>query len=218
MSAWACIAARNEAETIGVLVERLGRRGLPVVVVDDGSSDGTDLMAAAAGASVIRHEYGQGIGPSCMSAWRHALRNGARAIVQLDAGGSHSPDSAEGLLNMLGNDPRTMVIGSRFLHGSRYTGRPWRRTMSRLASAMCNARTGLRLSDWTSGYRAFSAHAAAGLLRPYPARMHGWQIDVLGQAIKMGYTVLEVPVSYRAGRSSFRLSTALEAVGAWRRL
>jgi len=48
--------------------------------------------------------------------------------------------------------------------------------------------------------------------------MHGWQIDVLGQAIKMGYTVLEVPVSYRAGRSSFRLSTALEAVGAWRRL
>lgn len=218
MNAWACIAARNEAETIGVLVGRLIRRGLPVVVVDDGSSDGTDLMAKTAGASVIRHEYSQGIGPSLMNAWRHALQNGARAIVQLDAGGSHSPYYVRELLSMLGNDPRTMVIGSRFLRGSSYIGRPWRQAMSRLASAMCNARTGLRLSDWTSGYRAFSAHAAAGLLREYPAKMHGWQIDVLGQAIKMGYAVLEVPISYRAGQSSFRLSTALEAFRAWRRL
>ncbi len=215
MNAWACIAARNEHLTIYGLVRDLRNRGLQVAVVDDGSGDATGALARGAGAYVIMHNEALGIGPSLMDAWRHALINGADRIVQIDAGGSHSPIHAWELLN----NPADLMIGSRFLHGSLYEGRPWRKWLSRLASAMCNLKTGGQLSDWTSGYRAFSAEAAWYLLgAQFAARMHGWQIEVLGWALAAQFSIAEAPITYRAGESSFRLSTALEAFRAWRAL
>ncbi len=215
MNAWACITTFNEWETIFELVLRLRERGLSVVVSDAASADNTVGMARMAGAHVIEHQERVGIGPALMDAWRYALEQGADRIVQLDAGGSHSPIHVHELLM----NPADLVIGSRFLHGSYYGGRPWRAALSRLASAACNLKTGARLTDWTSGYRAFSAKAAWDLLSwRYGGAGHAWQIEVAHTALLDGLTIAEVPITYHAGESSFSWRSALEAFRVWRRL
>jgi hypothetical protein len=151
-----------------------------------------------------------------LKAWSFALTHGADRIVQMDAGGSHIAIES---LSLLANGSQ-LVIGSRFLPDSRYYGRPWRALMSRAASFACSAKAGCRLTDWTSGFRAFTSDAIAYLLNfcDYKARMHGWQIEVLGKAIRSGMSIAEMPITYRAGESSFDLSVAREAFRAWRRL
>jgi dolichol-phosphate mannosyltransferase len=219
MTLGACITARNEAESIGALVKRLRADGFRVFVTDDGSSDGTGLLAEDSGATVQRHDISQGIAAGLMAAWRMALAAGCTRVVQLDAGGSHRSQDADGLLAALAPG-WSVVVGSRFACGGRYTGGSWRRMQgSRVAARMCNLVTGARLTDWTSGYRAFTATALGRLLQePYTCRMHGWQIETLAAALRWGMTVAERPITYAAGASSFNRRVAWEALRAWRRL
>jgi hypothetical protein len=155
-----------------------------------------------------------------LKAWSFALAHGAEMIVQLDAGGSHDPADAFNLSIQSRLTDADVVVGSRFLGRSRYTGRPWRALMSKMAALACSAKAGHWLTDWTSGFRAFTGDAIAYLLNfcDYEAKMHGWQIEVLGKAIKSGMSIAEVPIIYRAGESSFDLSVAREAFRIWRRL
>lgn len=217
---WVCVAAKNEAETIGGLVRRLTVLGLNVVVTDDGSDDETYYEATRAGAYLARHSRCRGIAQSVMDAWGVALDLGAEWIVQMDAGGSHEPGHALALAQCLQRREVDVLIGSRFLLHSRYYGRPWRALMSRLASLACSIKVGHWLTDWTSGLRAFRASAVDYLLNfcEYEARMHGWQIEVLAKAIKAGMAVDDLPIAYTAGESSFDLSVAREAFQIWRRL
>lgn len=206
----ACITARNEVETIGQLVHSLVDLGYEVFVVDDGSTDATGDMAWRCGAQVIRHQESQGIGPSLMDAWRAALKAGCEAVVQLDAGGSHLPEAAPRLITELVR--ADVVIGSRFWGDLDYRGPRWRRWGSKLATWLCNL-AGTEFTDWTSGYRAFSRKAIEKLLEhDYKAKMHGWQMEVLWRAVENGLVVSEVPITYRAGRSSLSLRVILEAL------
>lgn len=211
----ACIAARNEIGNIAPLIWMLREQGFDVLVVNDGSTDGTAMRARHAGARVWSHNPAQGIAWSQLQAWSTALADGAQIIVQLDAGESHSPADAKALTYALAG--ADVVVGSRFMRGGAYIGGP-RRYLSKLATAMCNARFHMHLTDWTSGYRAFTAEAATRLLsHGYKARMHGWQIEVLVRALQDGLRIAEVPITYNAGRSSFKASTAMEALGVWLR-
>lgn len=218
MSTAAVITTLNEAATIGPLVERLlALKCWPVIVIDDGSTDGTPMQARTAGAMVACNPSREGIGPSLHRAWRLALFCGAERMVQLDAGGSHDAADVPRLLAAL-DAGADMVIGSRFRRGSRYLGGPWHRPiLSRLAAWACNlAQPGAQHTDWTSGYRAFTAAALRTLYaQPTHARMHGWQLEVLAHAGAAGLRIAEVPITYRAGRSSFGLKVAGEALLAW---
>jgi len=229
MTTAAIITTRNEAATIGALVRALLPR-YQVIVIDDASEDDTYNVALNAGAEEWwPHPIRMGIGPSLMEGWRWALVRGANSVVQLDAGGSHDPAEAGALLERLTLEPVhhrrfstdfDMVIGSRFLPGSRYIGNRKRAFMSRLAAHMCNNRqVNPRFTDWTSGYRAFNRKALTALLEAsYTTTMHSWQIEVLREAIRMDLRIGEVPITYRAGRSSFNRAIARDAVGVWRTL
>lgn len=210
----ACIAAKDEEATIVQLISGLRQFGFAAIVVNDGSIDGTGQLAAGAGALVIENQSPTGIAAAYNSAWRAALSAGSDRILQLDAGGSHSPLDA---VDMLQADC-DMVIGSRFMSGASYIGSPTRAAMSRLAAVMCNAVTlGAKYSDWTSGFRLFKADALRRLVdAPYYAKMHGWQIEVLYHAHRSGMTIAETPIMYIAGRSSFNFSVAREAFNVWR--
>jgi len=211
---WVCITAKDEAETIGPLVEQLLAGQHNVLVVDDGSRDDTGTLARRAGALEMRHGKSEGIGPSLMEAWSYVKRRqGAERIVQLDAGGSHDPADLAGLLAVEAD----LVIGSRFVPGGQYHGRQWRAGCSRLASLVLNlSQRGPWIHDWSSGYRVFSRAAVERLLAcRYTATMHGWQIEVLGRARQYGLSVAEAPISYRAGRSSLRWSTVHETILIW---
>lgn len=216
MTIAAVVTTLNEQHSIASLVAALRRHVDSVIVVDDASSDNTVHNARQMGALVIEHASRTGIGPSLMEGWRSALGNGANTVIQIDAGGSHDPDAVHLLLAALSN--ADMVIGSRFCDGAMYIGNPRRRFLSKLAAHMCNNRQGLpRFSDWTSGYRAFTRTAIDVLLDDgeYRATMHGWQIEVLRKAIRHKLTVVEVPITYRAGRSSFNRQIAREAFQVW---
>jgi len=207
------IPALNEVGTIGMLVAAAKQFG-PVIVVDDGSGDGTGKLAWAAGADVIRHATSEGIGRSIRDGWRAALKCGAERVVVMDAGGSHA---APEMWRLLGGNAE-LVIGSRFLSQSLYLGGSWwKRLGSRLVGLLCNlAQGGLWIRDWSSGYRVYSASIVKELLKlNYRAKMHAWQIEVLARARELGMTVQEVPISYWAGRSSLTLGGMLEIVMVW---
>lgn len=152
--------------------------------------------------------FGGGIGPSLVWAWDQALKQGADRIVQIDPG-SHNPFSISRFLNR----DTDICVGSRFLPTSEYKGRRWRSHASRAYSRFQNHRSGQHLTDWTSGYRSFSADCLATLVHcHFTAKMHGWQAEVLHRALTLGFTVEEIPIRYVAGDSSMNWKHALEAV------
>ena len=209
---WIVIPARNETETIGWLVADASRFGT-VLVIDDGSRDETRRKAANAGAVILHHASSWGIGPSIMDGWRLALDNGAERIVVMDAGGSHRPADIPVLLASKAD----IVVGSRFAPGGRYHGRPWRRVCSQIMALLCNlSQSGKWLHDWSSGFRVYSASAVRQLLaQRYEARMHVWQIEVLGWARFLHLSIEEAPITYVAGQSSLSLSGVREAAVVW---
>lgn len=218
MATLICITTYNEADTIGPLVRRFVSVGWSVCVADGGSTDGTASAALNAGATVLSGLKREGIGPCLMRAWRYALDNGFTGVIQIDAGGSHNPDDVLAIIMAAGS--ADMVIGSRFMPGATYDnthGKPLRPFMSRLAAHLMNfAQMGARYTDWTSGYRYFSAPLLKRLLlKRYHTEMHTWQIEVLAHAGEMGFKIVEVPINYTAGRSSFNRKIAHEAFLTW---
>ena len=197
----AVITALNEQDTIGGLVRDLIRQGLDVCVVNDGSTDETEWQARSNGAHIIHHDTPHGIGCSLLGAWRYAIDSGWEYTIQMDAGGSHEPQYANSMIN----NPKDIVIGSRFWDRWQYIGGSWWRKLgSRITSAALNFATHQHITDWTSGYRCFSRKALQTLVDvPYTTNMHTWQIEVLYAALRNGLTVAEAPITYRAGRSTF---------------
>jgi dolichol-phosphate mannosyltransferase len=208
---YVAVTTLNEARTIAALIRTCRAQGWAVIVADAASTDGTAAIARRAGATVL--DVGRcPIGPALMAAWHVALDAGAERVLQMDAGGSHDPLDGRRLLASHGD----LVIGSRFVPGARYFGRPWRRVGSRAAGVACMLRTGVPLHDWTSGFRAFTPEALqVALAGGYRAMMHGWQIEVLVRVLRVGLTVYEVPIQYRAGRSSFGWREVREACRVW---
>jgi len=219
---YAVITAKDEADTIGGIVVALRGMKIYPIVINDGSRDDTGFIAEECGAVVIDHEKPHGIAQSLLEAWRVAYNMRADRIIQLDAGGSHNPLEIPRLLDALdGND---IVVGSRFLPESSYDGRSWRAKGSRLAAKMMNfaatgARYKLNLTDWTSGYRVFTREALNKLLhRAYYERMHPWQLEVLVEAAMMRMRINEAPITYKAGKSSFKLDMLDGAIRQWLRM
>ena len=205
----AVITALNEAETIGKLVKTLQMQGLAVCVVDDGSTDWTGTIAESYKAHVIRHETPQGIGKSLVEAWRYAISQGWEYTVQIDAGGSHSPND---LLSRGVVPYHDIVVGSRFSIRSQYIGGSWwRKFGSKAVAWFCNFSTHAHITDWTSGYRVFSRKALEVLSNVhYITNMHTWQIEVLHAALQKRLTIAEAPITYRAGNSSLKLKTLFD--------
>lgn len=209
----ACIAARNEAETISHLIQALQRLEFQVFVVDDASEDATRHIAVSAGAQVATNEQRLGIAGSYMKAWKMALAASCDRILQIDAGGSHFWYNCLAMLE----DESNVVIGGRFMPGARYIGNPVRAMLSCLAAIMCNRVVpGANYCDWTSGYRLFNADALCTLAsKPYKAKMHAWQIEVLYYAHILGMSISQRPITYVAGNSSFNFSASREAFSTW---
>ncbi len=164
-------AYREEAAIAGVIEEiRAFDPAIDVVVVDDGSPDGTAAAASRAGAAVVRLPFNLGIGATVQTGFRYALEHGYDTAVRLDGDGQHDPAELPALLEALGRGDADVVTGSRFvgIDGdyrpplARRIGITW---FARLVSLL----TGQRVTDTTSGFQALNRKGIALFARDYPS-------------------------------------------------
>jgi glycosyltransferase involved in cell wall biosynthesis len=192
------IPAHNEREALpGVIHEvRTAQPGAEIVVVDDGSTDGTAGLARRHGADhVIVLPYNSGVGAALRAGLLYARRRGARAVVQCDADGQHPANAIAELVAGLG--AADIVIGARFTPGTRYRARGPRALAMRLLAAIMSRLHRTKLTDATSGFRAFGPRAIAVLSRELPAQYLGDTIEALTIAKRARLAVRQVPVQMR---------------------
>ena len=186
----AVIPARDAAGTVGDVVRSL-RAKFPeseVVVVDDGSSDGTGASAEEAGAVVVKHEVNQGKGAALQSGFDEALRRGADAVLALDADGQHDVEAAPGLIAALADSD--LVIGSR---EADRTGMPWlRRKTNDVTTWWTSYLAGQRIPDSQSGYRAIKAPVLRAV-HPVSRRFE-YESEFLVRAARQGFRIGQAPI------------------------
>lgn len=188
----AIIPAHNEERFIGSVVLMTRRFADMVIVVDDGSSDATAEVAAAAGARVLRHQQNQGKAQALNTAFQAARETTAQVVVTLDADGQHRPDELETVVAPVLRGEADVVIGSRYLAHTCQVPRH-RVWGHRFFNWLTQTTSGVRATDSQSGYRAFSPRAVSY------ADFHsqGFSVEAEMQFIagQQALRVVEVPVN-----------------------
>ena len=168
----AIVPALNEAGSIAQTVADIQQyaTAFDVVVLDDGSTDATAAIAAAAGARVVSLPFNVGIGGAMQCGYMYAAEHGYEVAVQVDGDGQHDARDIPRLLAALGEEPRVdMVTGSRFLgQEGGYRSSALRRVGIRLFAAIISLITGQRVTDPTSGFRISTRRAIELFARDYP--------------------------------------------------
>ncbi len=198
---------------------------LDVVVVDDGSSDSTSEIASCGGASVLRLPYNLGVGAAVRTGLRYAVDCDYDRVVIVDADGQHDAAGIASLFGVL-DSGADVAVGSRFGVGSPdYEVSALRRAGMRTLAMVVNRITRLRLSDVTSGFRAFDRNAVGLLATEYPAEFLADTVEVLLKCHAAGFSIVEVPIAMRprsegvASSRSFKLGMnylrLLIGIGSW---
>ena len=182
----------EEAAAIGGVVAVARAHG-PVLVVDDGSRDGSDEVALAAGAEVLRHPRRLGKAQALLTGVAAARRRGAALVVTLDGDGQHDPDSIPALLEAARTQDRTVIVGNRFEGVGALPA--MRRNAIRVASFFASWTSGLPLCDTQSGFRVYPIKLFEGVR----TRRGGFvfETEILLDAASQGWAVEEVPVGAR---------------------
>lgn len=187
------VPAYNEELTIGSVVALAKKYG-DVLVVDDGSMDRTSEIAREAGAVVIRHERNMGKGGALKTAFEYAIEKGYDVVVTIDADGQHNPDEIPLLLDPIIKGEADLVIGSRYLSGSKKEIPLYRR----FGLWVLNKSTKVAASvdvDSQSGFRAMNRKA----LERLDLNSDGYSIetDMVVKASERGIRLMEVPIGVR---------------------
>lgn len=205
------IPALNEERSVGSVIEAVRKEqpAATVVVVDDGSTDRTAIVARQSGADVLSLPFNVGVGGAMRAAFLYALEVGADAVVQVDGDGQHDPAAIERLLNQL--DDASVVIGARFAGAGSYRVRgPRAWAMKALALGLSRV-TKSQLTDTTSGFRASDRQAIELFARHYPAEYLGDTVESLVIAVRAGLRVKQVPVEMWERQAGVPSQTPLKA-------
>jgi len=214
----------NEAATIENVLERV-RKALPeasVLVVDDGSPDGTAKIAVDLGersgkVEVLSRPTKMGLGSAYRDGFAWGLERGYDAFVEMDSDFSHDPDSLPDIVAPL-EEGYEVCIGSRYVAGGSIPN--WslpRRLLSRGGNIYADLALGLKVKDCTAGFRAYAASVLERIdLSTVRAESYGFQIEMTYRAIKSGARVKEVPIRFvdrELGTSKMSTYTVVEALG-----
>jgi glycosyltransferase involved in cell wall biosynthesis len=202
----------NERATLETLLQRV--LAVPVdkevLVVDDGSRDGTARAACEAGVPVLRHAVNLGVGGALQTGFRWAWEHGYDIAVQLDADGQHDPAYLPALLAPVREGRCDVAIGSRFVAATGYRA-PWSRRLGMLMfSGVVRLALGRPISDTTSGFRAYNRAVMRVCQYDFPKDFP--DAPLLISLARRGFRIDEVPVVMRerkAGQSFYTLGKQL---------
>lgn len=214
----AIVPARNEAGAIGRVVAeiRASDPGLDVVVIDDGSTDATAELAAAAGAAVVRLPFNLGIGGAVQTGFMYALAHDYELAVRLDGDGQHDPAELPKLIEPILRGEADIVVGSRFAPAlsddqSRDAYRPplARRAGIRFFAGLVSLLVRQRVTDTTSGFQALNRNGIRLFAADYP---HDYpEVEATVMVIRHRLRLLEVPVLMREREHGSSSITALRS-------
>ena len=226
---WLVLPTFNEAENLervvasasSVLAE-CSPEGFRILVVDDGSPDGTGAIADRLAAEneqieVLHRDSREGLGPAYLAGFAHALAGGAGYVFEMDSDLSHDPADLARLLAAVRDEGADVALGSRYVDGGGVSDwGPLRRFVSRGGSVYAQLVLGLSVRDLTGGFKCFRAGALAALdLQSVRSRGYAFQVELTYRAVRRGFRVVEVPITFRDrehGSSKMSWHIAFEAI------
>ncbi|HET6626826.1 MAG TPA: polyprenol monophosphomannose synthase [Nocardioidaceae bacterium] len=217
------IPTYNEVDNLAWIVGRV-RTAVPaadVLVVDDGSPDGTGrladrLAADDAQVQVVHRSTKAGLGAAYLQGFEVALARGYDVVGEMDADGSHQPEQLPRLLEALGT--ADLVLGSRWVPGGSVVNWPLtRRALSRGGNLYTRVMLGIPVRDVTGGYRLFRRNALEAIeLETVRSVGYCFQADLAWRAVQAGLRVREVPIEFVErvrGESKMSPQVAVESLG-----
>lgn len=195
----ALIPAYNEARYIADVVQRTLAHA-PVVVIDDGSSDGSGAAAALAGAKVLAHAVNQGKGKALNTGFEYAVQRGVAAAITLDADGQHDPDEIPAFIDAYRSGKGDIIIGQRS-----FAQMPAKSQFgNRVGTFLLGLAMGQPVPDNQSGYRLLTREVMARV-RPDTTRFEA-EVEILLRAQLAGFRLAWVPIKtiYNDKKSHFR--------------
>jgi glycosyltransferase involved in cell wall biosynthesis len=200
------IPAYNERNSVVAVIESV-RRAMPeswdIVVIDDGSDDGTGAKSAAAGARVVRTPFNLGIGGAVQTGFIYARDRGYSQMVQIDGDGQHKPAAVESLQAAMTESGADMICGSRFLSDDySYPAPISRRTGIHIFAFLLSTFLRQRITDPTSGFRLYNRRAIELFASDYP---HDYpEVEVVMMLHQHRLKMKEIPVqmNLRGGGAS----------------
>jgi dolichol-phosphate mannosyltransferase len=220
-----CLPTYNERENLEAMVTALlARLGDDdrVLVIDDGSPDGTGEIADRLACdhvrvAVLHRTAKEGLGPAYLAGFRRALADGAELVLEMDCDFSHDPNDVPRLIAAATD--ADLVLGSRYVKGGRIEN--WgtgRRFVSRAGSLYAQVLLASRVRDLTGGFKCYRRQVLERIdLDAVSSRGYAFQIETTYRALRAGFRVVEVPITFsdrEAGASKMSRSIVLEAI--WR--
>ena len=202
------VPAYNESGNVGRTIKEIHRNqpDMNIVVINDGSTDSTRQEAQAALVPVVSLPFNLGIGGAVQTGFVYAVDNGFDMALQIDGDGQHDPAFIQALIDPLLRDECDMVIGSRFIGPYQgYRSSFVRRIGIHFFASLISLLTGYKVTDSTSGFRAFNQKALRVFSRSYPTDFP--EPESIVMAKRFGLRLTEVPVQMRkrlVGHSSIR--------------
>ena len=199
------IPTYNEAENLPTIVGRVNE-ALPdvhVLIVDDGSPDGTGKLADELSLAdpdrihVMHRTVKDGLGAAYLAGFAWGLNRQYAVLVEMDADGSHAPEQLSRLLDAV-DAGADLVIGSRYVSGGTVRNWPKRRlVLSKTANTYSRVLLGVDIHDITAGYRAYRREVLEKIdLAAVDSKGYCFQIDLTWRAINNGFKVVEVPITF----------------------
>jgi dolichol-phosphate mannosyltransferase len=226
---WLILPTYNESENLKAIVATAGAvlaiaapDGFRILVVDDGSPDGTGQIADELAAEhdwvqVLHRSEKNGIGPAYLAGFRHALNHGAGYVMEMDSDFSHDPADLSRLLRAV-HDGADLALGSRYVPGGGV--RNWgllRRLISEGGSTYARLVLGLHIRDLTGGFKCFRREVLEAIhFDGVRSQGYAFQVELTYRAVQAGFRVVEVPIVFRdRERGTSKMSWRIAAEAFW---
>lgn len=207
------LPAYNEAKYLGSVVVQAKQYADEVIVVDDGSIDGTSKVAQLSGATVVKHAKNQGYGAAIRTIISQARERGTDILVTIDADSQHNPDEIPVLIKAI-VDGSDVVIGTRKAPKNQIA--PYRRLGQNILAWLTSFASKKKMMDTESGFRAYSGKAILTL----DLKEQGMAIssEIVYESVTKGLKVTEVPISVSYTKDSSTLNPVVHGVGVLSRI